>query len=230
MKWFYAIVLLVVAALALFPVFLLSGESGERPAEGMVYRLTYPADVKSIDPATCGDDMSSTIQGSMYEGLYTYHYLKRPLEVVPQLAAAMPEISSDGLTYTIRLKAGVAYHRNACFGKDLPAGAGRHTLNTRNVIAQDFVLSFKRIADYHINTGLAWAFIANRIQGLDAYRERTRVYRIGDYARYDLPVAGLAAPDSLTLQIRLTAPFPQFIYVLAMHTNAPIPRELVDYW
>ncbi len=98
MKWFYAIAVLVVAVLALFPVFLLSGESGERHTGGMVYRLTYPADVKSIDPATCGDDMSSTIQGNVYEGLYTYHYLKRPLEVVPQLAAALPGISPDGLT------------------------------------------------------------------------------------------------------------------------------------
>jgi oligopeptide transport system substrate-binding protein len=222
MKWFYGISLLAVALLALFPVFLLSGDTGERRHGGMVYRLTYSADVKSIDPATCGDDMSSTIQGNFYEGLYTYHYLKRPLDVVPQLAAALPEVSADGLTYTIRLKPGVRYHRNACFGKD--AGG------TRSVRAEDFVLSFKRIADYHINTGLAWAFVANRIVGLDEYRERTRAYRIGDYGRYDLPVAGLVAADSLTLQLRLTAPFPQFIYVLAMHTNAPVPRELVDYW
>lgn len=231
MKWFYGISLLVVAVLALFPVFLLSGDTGERHTGAMVYRLTYSADVKSIDPATCGDDMSSSIQGSVYEGLYTYHYLKRPLEVIPQLAASMPDISSDGLTYTIHLKKNVLYHRNPCFGKeDLPAAADRHTWNTRGLNAQDFVLSFKRIADYHINTGLAWAFIANRIAGLDEYRERTRSYRIGDYSRYDLPVPGLMAIDSLTFRIRLTAPFPQFIYVLAMHTNAPIPRELVDYW
>ena len=227
MKWFYILSLLVVAALALFPVFLLSGDTGGRHPGAMVYRLTYPADVKSIDPATCGDDMSSSIQGSIYEGLYTYHYLKRPLEVIQQLAASMPDISSDGLTYTIHLKKNVLYHRNPCFGKDL---TGQHAWNTRSVTAQDFVLSFKRIADYHINTGLAWAFIANRIKGLDEYRERTRAYRIGDYSRYDLAVPGLTAPDSLTLELRLTAPFPQFIYVLAMHTNAPVPRELVDYW
>jgi oligopeptide transport system substrate-binding protein len=231
MKWFYGISLLVVAVLTLFPVFLLSGDTVERHAgshaSSMVYRITYSADVKSIDPATCGDDMSSAIQGNFYEGLFTYHYLKRPLEVVPLLAAALPDIAPDGLTYTIHLKPGIVYHRNACFNKD---PTGRHVWNTRCVHAEDFVLSFKRIADYHINTGLAWAFIANRIAGLDEYRERTRLYRIGDYARYDLPVAGLTAIDSCTFRIRLTAPFPQFIYVLAMHTNAPIPRELVDYW
>jgi oligopeptide transport system substrate-binding protein len=224
MKWFYLLSLLAAAALVLFPVFLLSGEGGGRASGANVYRLTYSADVKSIDPATCGDDMSSSIQGNFYEGLYNYHYLKRPLEVVPQLAAALPEVSADGLTYTIRLKPGVFFHRNPCFGK---AAAGR---NTRPVHACDFVLAFKRIADYHINTGLAWAFVAGRIVGLDAYRERTRTYRIGDYSRYDCPVEGLEALDSLTLRIRLTAPFPQFIYVLAMHVYAPVPREAVDYW
>jgi len=33
-----------------------------------------------------------------------------------QLAASLPEISADGLTWTIRLKKGIQYHRNACFG------------------------------------------------------------------------------------------------------------------
>jgi oligopeptide transport system substrate-binding protein len=227
MKWFYFSALFVVGVLAAFPMFLLKSDTVEKHNGAIVYRLNYSADVKSIDPATCGDDMSSTIQGNFYEGLYAYHYLKRPLEVIPQLAASLPEISADGLTYTIRLKPGVLFHRNACFGRDrkrpdLPA--------TRTVDAKDFVLAFKRVADYHINTGLAWAFIADRITGLNEYREKTRTFRIGDYSRYDLPVAGLQALDSLTFQISLTAPFPQFLYVLAMHVYAPIPRELVDYW
>ncbi|MGA2507595.1 MAG: ABC transporter substrate-binding protein [Chitinispirillaceae bacterium] len=227
MKWFYGISLLVVAVLALFPVFLLSGDTREHHTGAMVYRLTYSADVKSIDPATCGDDMSQIIQANIFEGLYAYHYLKRPLEVIPQLAESMPEISADGLVYTLHLKPGVAYHRNPCFGRD---PTGRYVWGTRTVAARDFVLCFKRVADYHINTGLAWAFVSNRIVGLDAYREKTRLYNIGDFSRYDLDVEGLQAVDSLTLRIRLLAPFPQFIYVLAMQVFAPVPREVIDYW
>ena len=182
---------------------------------------------KSLDPATCGDVTSSTIQANFYEGLYTYHYLKRPVEVVEQLADGMPRVSPDGLTYTIRIKKGILYHRNPCFGKD-PTGA--HAWNTRMVTADDFVLSLKRVADYHVNTGLAWAFLADRIVGLDAYREKTRQFRIGDFSRYDIPVEGISAADSFTLVLRLTAPFPQFIYVLAMNNvYAPVPREVVDY-
>ena len=200
---------------------------GNAKAAGVTYNAIYSADVKSLDPATCGDVTSSTIQANFYEGLYTYHYLKRPVEVVEQLASGMPEVSAEGLTYTIRLKKGVLYHRNPCFGKD-PTGV--HAYSTRMVVANDFVLSLKRVADYHINTGLAWAFLADRIVGLDEYREKTRQFRIGDFSRYDIPVEGLCAPDSFTLVLHLKAPFPQFIYVLAMNNvYAPVPREVVDY-
>lgn len=227
MRWFYLVALLVAAALVASPMVFLGDELEEQHPEGILSWNTYGSAVKSIDPATCGDVSSASIQANFYESLYTYHYLKRPLEVIPQLAAGMPEVSDDGLTYTIRLTPGVLYHRNICFGTE---PSGKHQWSTRTVRAEDFVLAFKRIADYHINTGLAWAFLAGRIEGLDAFRQRTKHYKAGDFSRYDLEVEGLQAPDSLTLQLHLTSPFPQLKYVLAMSVYAPIPRELVDYW
>jgi oligopeptide transport system substrate-binding protein len=227
MKWFYILSIATVALLVSLPLFVLRPAGGTARGTGVVYNAIYSADVKSLDPATCGDVTSSTIQANFYEGLYTYHYLKRPVEVVEQLADGMPIVSPDGLTYTIHIKKGILYHRNPCFGKD-PTGA--HAWNTRMVTAGDFVLSLKRVADYHVNTGLAWAFLADRIVGLDAYREKTRQFRIGDFSRYDIPVEGMSAADSFTLVLRLRAPFPQFIYVLAMNNvYAPVPREVVDY-
>ena len=225
MKWFYVISLAVVAILALSPLVLIPPRSEGQYAGKTVLFDTYNAEVRSLDPATCGDNVSAAIQGNSYEGLYYYHYLKRPVEVIPQLAEGMPEISSDGLVYTVRLKGGVKYHRNPCFGVD---SDGR--FKTRTVKAADFVLSFKRAADYHIGPGLAWAFISERIAGLDDWREKCKGYAIGDFRRYDLPVEGLQAVDDLTLRIRLRQVFPQMIYVLAMSVYAPMPREAIDYW
>jgi len=225
MKWFYAIALLVVSGLALLPLTYLRGESDSQYAGRVVSYDSYGAEVKSLDPATCGDTTSASIQGNIYEGLYTYHWLKRPLEVIPQLAAEMPEVSDDGLVYTIKLKPGIRYSRNACFGTDADGRA-----RTRTVRAADFVLSFKRAADYHINTGLAWAFLSNRIAGLDEWRDKSQKHKAGDFSRYDLPVEGLRAVDEHTLQITLRERFPQMIYVLAMNVYAPTPREAVDYW
>ncbi|MBT8340709.1 MAG: hypothetical protein HKP58_15315 [Desulfatitalea sp.] len=227
MKSFYIMALCIAGVLVISPLIFLSDVFTAPERQGSAIRNVYSAAVKSIDPATAGDTSSAAIQANMYESLYTYHFLKRPLEVVAQLAAAMPRVSDDGLTVTIPIKAGVTYHRNPCFG---PGDVSGHRYGTREVQAADFVLAFKRIADYHINTGLAWAFLANRVRGLDAYREITKKYNVGDYSRYDLPVEGVRAIDPHTFQIVLTKPFPQLIYVLAMNVYAPIPREAVDYW
>jgi len=225
MKWFYVTAPAVVLGLVLLPIVYLRGEKEGQYAGKVVKYSSYGAEVKSLDPATCGDTTSAGIQGDFYEGLYTYDWLKRPLEVVPQLAAEMPSISEDGLTYTIKLKGGVKYSANPCFGTG-PDGAHK----TRTVRADDFVLAYKRVADYHINTGLAWAFLSERVAGLDEWREKSGSYKAGDFSRYELPVEGVRALDEHTFQIRLRERFPQMIYVLAMSVYAPVPREVVDYW
>ena len=225
MKWFYITSIALVVALAASPFVLLKKQSQGRYAERVVSYNTYGAKVKSIDPATCGDTTSSGIQGNVFEGLYAYHYLKRPVEVVPLVAAEFPSISDDGMTYTIELKKGVKYARNPCFGVD-DTGISK----TRTVTASDFVLTFKRIADYHLTTSLSLAFIHDNIVGLKEYRQKTRTYQKGDFSRYAKEdLSGLRAIDEHTLQIKLTKPFPQLLNVLAMHVYAPIPHEVIDY-
>lgn len=228
MKWFYGISLIVVGALAVAPFALVPRQDLDDYAGMVVLRDSFRSPIKSLDPATCGDTGSAFIQANVFEGLYTYHYLLRPAKVIPQLAASMPEVSPDGLVYTIRLRPDVMYHRNPCFGTEQFGGKTR--FKTRRVQAGDFILAMKRCADYHINSGLSWAFLSERIEGLDDWRGQSRSCKIGDFSRYDLPVAGLAAPDADTLRIVLRAPYPQLQYVLAMSVYAPIPREAVDYW
>jgi ABC-type transport system substrate-binding protein len=222
MKWFYITGASLVVVLAVSPFILLDKQDIERP--GIISYGTYGALVKSIDPATAGDTTSASIQGYFYESLFDYHFLKRPVELEPQLAAAMPDVSEDKLTYTIKIRPGVKYFRNPCFGWDED---GRPA--TREVKAQDFELGFKRIADFHINTQLSLALVQDKIAGLQAYRERTRGYHRGDFRRYDEPMEGVKALDEYTLEIKLTKPFPQLLYVLAMNNYAPVPRELIDY-
>ncbi|MDP7162262.1 MAG: ABC transporter substrate-binding protein, partial [Phycisphaerae bacterium] len=80
------------------------------------------------------------------------------------------------------------------------------------------------------STKLSLAFIQDKILGLDDFRKKTKRYTPGDFSRYDKEeLTGVAAVDEHTLQIRLKKRFPQFLYVLAMHVYAPIPREVIDY-
>ena len=100
MKGFYVIALVVVVALTLTPFILLEPRDSSR-YEGKVVRFdTYGSPVRSVDPVTCGDTTSSTFVSNVFEGLYTYHFLKRPAHssVIPLLAAddqAKP--TDDGL-------------------------------------------------------------------------------------------------------------------------------------
>jgi len=224
MKWFYITSVALTIILAAAPFVMLRREDTSSLVGKVVSYDTYGSKVKSIDPATCGDTTSASVQGNIYESLYGYHYLKRPVEVVPVLADGMPEVSQDKLSYTIRIKKGVKYHRNPCFGTQADG-----TPRTRTVKAEDFVLAFKRIADYHIKTTLALSFIRDQIAGIEEYNAATKIYPKGDFSRYDLPLSGVRALDDHTLQITLTEPFPRLLYVLAINNYAPFPREVIDY-
>ncbi len=225
MRWFLAFCLLILIAVMLAPFWLLAEEDLSRFEGKVVTYGIYSAKVKSIDPVTTNDTTSLGIQGGIYEGLYAYHYLKRPPTLVPALAEALPEISKDGLVYTIKIKKDSKYSRNICFGKDAD---GR--LKTRTVTAHDFVLAFKRTGDFHVSPAAALSEIEDRVIGITEYRKRTRSYAKGDFSRYDKEqIKGIRAIDDHTLQIRLSQPFPQLVYLFASTSFAPMPREVIDY-
>jgi len=214
----------IVAAVASLLTFHATTANAADKKADSVYYGAHQLPVRSLDPATCADTPSTVLQTMVFEGLYQYHYLKRPIEVIPQLAAAMPQISANGLVWTIKIKKGVKYAPNACFGRDK---AGR--LRTRTVRASDFVFAFKRIADQHLPNSHARSFIQNTIKGLDFHHARSGQFKAADLSRYDWPASGLLAVDELTLQIRLTKPFPRLTHILAKHNYAPIPPEAVKH-
>src|SRR5450432_415379 len=71
--------------------------------------LPYNGSIKSLDPAEVNDTAGALLIGQVYECLYNYRYNKRPYELFPELASAMPDISPDGLTMTIKLRHGIHF-------------------------------------------------------------------------------------------------------------------------
>ena len=182
--------------------------------EQVLYGQT--ARIQGFDPAKSGDVASSMAISKMYEGLLEYSYLDRPYKVEPSLAAAMPEVSRDGLTYTFKIRAGIFFQDDPCF----PDGRGRE------LVAEDFVYSIKRVADIKNASSGYWAF-NGRIVGLDDFRTSTEGAEPTDY---DAPIEGLRALDDRTLQIQLTGPYPQLLWILAMHYSFAVPREAVEFY
>ncbi len=174
------------------------------------------APIKGFDP-TQADDMYTALElAKVYEGLLTYHYLKRPHELVPELASSMPMVSEDGCTYTFKIKPNVYFHDDACFN----SGKGRE------VVAEDFVYTFKRVADPKVRSPWFARFV-DKIQGLDAWRDQQMGTRA---TNYDQEIEGIKALDRYTLQITLNKPWPQFMYMLTMGFTYVVPREAVQHY
>lgn len=188
-------------------------------SDEMVLRYSLIAKVSNLDPGNLEDVYGGEVIGQVVDSLYTYHYLKRPFEMIPCLAAEMPTISEDKLTYTIPIKKGVLFQDDPCF----PDGKGRE------LKAQDFVFAFKRIANVKY-ASVNWGDLKEKIVGLDAFREYTKKFKTEFDVDYSYEVEGLRAIDDYTLQIKLTKPWPRLIYVLADPIYAPVAKEVVDYY
>ena len=200
--------LLLVAVAACQPG---TDDADRESAGGKVFRYSLDSAPTSLDPVRASTLYANQIVVNLYDTLYVYKYLQRPYELRPSLAAGMPDISPDGLTYTIRLRPGVRFADDPAF----PDGRGRE------VTAADFVYSLLRHFDPETRPAGAWLW-QGRIEGIDAWKTAG-----SDYAA---EVSGLRALDRYTVQIRLVRPYPQLVYTLAMGFAAVVPREAVDYY
>ena len=187
--------------------------------EGKVYRWYMLARIKGFDPTQAEDVYSSRMVSQIFDTLYQFHYLKRPYEVIPNLASSMPDISEDKLVYTIPIKKGIVFQDDPCFGENRGEG--------RELTADDVVFSIKRNADVRIRS-LGWWLFDGRIKGLNEFREKT--VGADGLDIYDEEVEGLKAVDRYTLRVELNEPFPQFIYVLTMSFSAIVASEAVEFY
>jgi ABC-type transport system substrate-binding protein len=202
-------------------VFSLSGckeTSSEEQSGPVVLQQRLRARVQTLDPMDVRDTVGTCVASDIFDTLYDYHYLKRPYEIIPMLAAAMPTITDGGTCYTIPIRNDVYFHDDVCF----PNGQGRL------LKAQDVIYAWKRIADIKTRS-VSWWILDRRIAGLDAFRDYTKTCP-KDQVDYDRPVEGLQALDDYTLQVKLNSPWPQFIYWMAYIATAPVAREAVEYY
>ena len=117
--------------------------------------------------------------------------------LVPDIAAANPDVSADGLTYTFQLKTGVK------FGPPLD----------RDVTSKDIEYAFERI-----NTK---ALVAQ----YGFYYDGVIKGMTGDAAK-PAPISGIETPDDSTIIFHLEKPTGDLLYRLAMPATAPIPPEV----
>jgi peptide/nickel transport system substrate-binding protein len=121
-------------------------------------------------------------------------------ELVSDLAETLPIPTDGGLTYTFRLKEGVA------FGPPL----------LRPVTSEDIRYAFARIRC--IECGAAYPFYYDVIHGM---KKKTR-------KPMPASISGIETPDDRTIVFHLREPAGDFLHRLAMPATTPIPREIAS--
>ncbi len=207
--------LLALALIASAPVL-----AAETPAAQpqKVLRYAFRIAETGFDPAQVSDTYSRTITPHIFEALYAYDPLARPVKVRPLTADGMPQASEDFRTWTVKLRPGIYFASDEAF-------KGQR----RELVAEDYVYTFKRFADPAVKSPV-WTGMADfGFLGLAELRQRALDER--KPFDYDQPIEGLRALDRYTVQFRLSKPSPRFIGTLAgSDLTGALAREVVEHY
>ncbi len=193
----------------------LAGTAAAQPSDAAgTLRVQMLGDVETLDPARAPELGTVNSIAPLYHQLLTYDYGSRPVRLIPYAALTLPQMSADLRTYTLKLRPGLMFTPHPAFGG-----------KPRELVAEDFVYSWKRVADPAYSS-MSYSTLEGVIEGIDDAVGRAR--REGKPFDYSASIAGLRAPDRYTLEIRLTRPDPIFIYQLAYAGLSAVPREVVE--
>lgn len=168
----------------------------DRGIEGKtVFRYNESAGITSLDPAFARNQANIWAVNQLFNGLVQ---LDSNLIVQPCIAKRWT-VSDDGKTYTFFIRTDVYFH-------DDPSFSDR---KGRNVTADDFVYSFRRLADKKLASPGAWVLgMVQLVNGLP----------------------DVSSINDTTLIIRLQKPFPPFLGMLSMQYCSVVPKESITYY
>ena len=184
-----------------------------QPDPNKVLRVAFLIAETGFDPQASSDVYSNYVNRVMFDALYRYDYISRPHRIVPNTAAALPEIAKDGMTWTIKVKPGTY------FGDD-PAFGGKR----RELTAADYAFAWKRILDPKTRSPQLELF-DGKLAGMDALVAKAKETGKFDY---DAPVEGLQVVDRYTLRLKLTEPYYDLLADLTTTGSAAVAREVVE--
>jgi ABC-type transport system substrate-binding protein len=190
----------LVRGAALLGAALAIGGAAAQEAPRKVYRYAFEIAETTFDPVRVNDVYSNIVNNSMFDAPLTYDYLALPIKLKPNTAVALPEVSADGLTYTVHIKPGLYFN-------DDPAFNGRK----RELTAADYVYTLKRVLNPKLRA-IALAEIEPYIVGAE---EATAKARKDGKFDYDAPIEGIKLVDKYTFQVRIKQPIYVFMYNFA---------------
>jgi peptide/nickel transport system substrate-binding protein/oligopeptide transport system substrate-binding protein len=157
-------------------------------------------DPATLDPALVKDAESALVVRQIFSGLVT---LDDDLQVQPDLAASLPEISPDGKVYTFTLRADAKFH------------------NGRQVTAEDVKYSLERASDPLLAAPDDPSTLpaATYLSSIKGFSERASGKTAG--------LEGVRVLDTAKVEITLSKTDPTFLFKLAFPCAFVVDREQV---
>lgn len=192
-------------------------------ARPILYRVLLDPP-RHIDPVNAYTVDEARVIDNVYGSYYKYDYLKRdPFKLDLLLGEREPEVkptNGGGEEWTFHIKHGLKFQDDPCF----PGGKGRE------ILAKDFVFSFKRMAD-PTNICPVVSFFSDKVIGFGDYcKHCTDLVNHKQPVDYGVDIPGLQLDknDPYSFKIILNQPYPQLRFLMCMHFTSPIPFEAIN--
>ena len=153
------------------------------------------SDPFTLDPAVSSDALSAGYIMQIYSGLLK---LDNNLEPVPDIAASMPTVSTDGLTYTFHLRKDVKFQDGT------------------PVTASDFKYSWERAANPATNSPTAATYLGDIVGVNDMLAGKAN------------QISGVKVIDDYTLQVTINSPESYFLYKLTFPSSFVVEKNNVN--
>ncbi len=137
------------------------GSSGISPTGDGRITIGTTLKPRTLDPADAYELGSLGLVINLSDRLYTYE--PGSTEIKPQLATALPKVSSDGLTYTIPLRQGVVFHDGTPFNAEAMTFSIQRFIENKgkpSFLLADTVASVKATGDNELTIQLKKPFAA----------------------------------------------------------------------
>lgn len=207
---------------------------------------------KHLDPVQSYSEDEIAFTAQIYEPPLQYHYLRRPYELTPATATAVPQpryLDAQGrplpddadaariafTDYVVEIRPDIRYQPHPAFAEQPADISGFFTLadfpnrGTRELTAADYVYAIKRLAHPRLHSpilGLMSEYIVGLGELAESLRKSVPAGRQAEWLDLrEHALAGVEALDSYRYRIRIKGKYPQFLYWLTMPFFAPMPWE-----
>ena len=177
-------------------------------AKDQTLRININTEPNSLDPGQEQYNYEGAVGVAISETLVR---VKSDLSDVQGATASSWTVSSDGLTWTFKIRS------NAKWNDGKP------------VTGADFVYAWQRILDPRLAAPYADPFFDGTVAGAADYANLDPVKDAAKIPAF-LSGLGLSAPDAGTFVVKLQAPSPFFKWIASLWMSAPVRKDVVDQY